>query len=246
MVMRRRKRYPGTKLTEAQIEAAERLCGQLRDWERPLAALERLQAELPSFDALTTLLKTTAVNGLMATNVYALVAVAAHVQEVIDNASLDKAGIELVEKIADFKHKNKTRANVSFASKFAHFFIDPDRFPMKDSFSTKMVEFHLGTANCVQTNEKQQDESYTAFVRNVEQLKLRDGLDEVSNRRLDRYLWFAGKYRFFKEKSPFEKGNRATQQDGSETATKWESLKQDFLDSLRGCSPDDLAAVLGS
>ncbi len=109
-----------------------------------------------------------------------------------------------------------------------------------------MIEFHLGTANCVQTKDNKLDESYTAFVQNMEKLKRRDGLDQVSNRRLDRYLWFAGKYRFFNEKPPFEKGNRGIQQDGSDTATKWASLKKDFLDSLKGCSPDDLAAVLGS
>jgi RNA polymerase-interacting CarD/CdnL/TRCF family regulator len=48
------------------------------------------------------------------------------------------------------------------------------------------------------------------------------------------------------EKPPFEKGNRAIQQDDSEKVTKWESLKKEFLDSLKVCSPDDLAAVLGS
>jgi len=30
-----------------------------------------------------------------------------------------------------------------FASKFAHFFIDPDQFPIYDSYAVKMLTYHL-------------------------------------------------------------------------------------------------------
>jgi len=231
-----------------QIEAAERLYQQLKDWQRPLTALETLHTHLPRFDTSSTLLKTAAVNALMATQIFALVAMASHVENVLGNVQLEKAGPELVDKIADFKHKNKERECVSFASKFAHFFIGPDRFPMKDSYSTKMVEFHLGTQNCVQTEKQVLDESYAAFVRNIEQLKKRDGLDGVSHRRLDRYLWFAGKYRFFLEKPPFEKRRRAVQiQSANAQQNAAEDItKREFLGSLDALEyTHDLAAVLG-
>jgi hypothetical protein len=243
---RQRKTYPGVPLRLAQIEAAERLYQRLSDWQRSLAALEMLNTQLPGFDMYTTLLKTTAVNGLMATQIFALVPMAAHVQEVLASGQLETAGPELVDKIADFRHKNKKRENVSFASKFAHFFIDPERFPMKDNFSTKMVEFHLGTANCVQINEKVLDERYAAFVRNIERLKKRNGLDRISHRRLDRYLWFAGKYRAFLEKPPFEKKKRAEAQPANaQQETQEEITKREFLDISDHQYVADLAAVLG-
>jgi hypothetical protein len=119
---------------------------------------------------------------------------------------------------------------------------------MKDNYSTKMVEFHLGTKNCVQTEKQVLDESYAAFVCNIEQLKKRDGLDRVSYRRLDRYLWFAGKYRFFLKKPPFEKGGRPVQiqsANGQQNAPE-DITKQEFLGSLDVPEyTDDLAAVLG-
>lgn len=184
----------------------------------------------------------------MATQIFALVAMASHIEDVLGNVQLEKAGPELVDKIADFKHKNKERECVSFASKFAHFFIDPDRFPMKDSYSTKMVEFHLGTQDCVQTEKQVLDESYAAFVRNIERLKEREGLDSVSYRRLDRYLWFAGKYRFFLEKPPFDKRRRALQiqsANGPQNAPE-DITKREFLGSLDAPEyTNDLAAVLG-
>jgi len=231
-VVRPSKTYAGVTLALTQIDAADRVYEQLKDWNRPLEALELLNTRLPGFDTPITLLKSTAINGLMATQILALVAMAAHVQDVLANAQLETAGPELVDKVGEFKHKGKQRNNVSFASKFAHFFIDADRFPMKDGYSTKMVEFHVGTANCVQTKKNVLDESYEAYVQNIEQLKKRDGLGRISHRRLDRYLWFAGKYRFFLKKSPFETG-----------APK-ETTKKEFLDSLKACSDVDLATVL--
>jgi hypothetical protein len=246
-VGRQRKSYPGVTLTLTQIEAAERLYQQLRDWHRSLDTLEMLNTQLPGFETHATLLKTTAINGLMSTQIFALVPMAAHVQDVLANVQLETAGPELVAKIADFQHKNKKRENVSFASKFAHFFIDPDRFPMKDSFSTKMVEFHLGTTNCVQTDENVLDESYATFVQNTDRLKERDGMDSISHRRLDRYLWFAGKYRAFLEKPPFEKQKGAEAQPvNDQQETQEEIAKREFLDISDPRYVADLAAVLGN
>src|SRR5271157_756562 len=59
---RRRKTYAGATLKLTQIEAADRIYERLKDWKRPIAALEMLDTELPSFDTSTTLLKTTLVN----------------------------------------------------------------------------------------------------------------------------------------------------------------------------------------
>ncbi len=77
-----------------------------------------LNTQLPGFDTYTTLLKTTAVNGLMATQIFALVPMAAHVQDVLANVQLETAGPELIDKIADFQLRptNKAIAKLEVAS----------------------------------------------------------------------------------------------------------------------------------
>lgn len=226
-----------------QIEAVERLFPKLKEWQRPLAALEMLAEKVPGFGTSATLLKTVAVNELMATQIYALVAMASHVQDTLDGVDLTRAGPELVDKIADFEHKEKKRACLSFASKFAHFFIDPDRFPMKDKYATKMVKFHLGTRKGVK-------DSYAAFISGIEELRSRDGLGSVSYAKLDHYLWFAGKYRASLGKPPFEKRARKRTPQTKDGDNKGNNSDERDLRAFRKSleAPDyaeDLVIVLG-
>jgi len=37
-----------------------------------------------------------------------------------------------------------TKRHHSFVSKFAHFFIDPERFPIMDSYPVSLLKVHLG------------------------------------------------------------------------------------------------------
>src|SRR5258706_11679744 len=102
-------------LTMTQIEAANRLHGKLLQWRVTDRALYILQENLPGFDIEATLLKVVAVNQLYGTNVYAVVRMARHITEVMQDA----CGIEdadLVEKLASLT----ARKHRSFASKFAH------------------------------------------------------------------------------------------------------------------------------
>ena len=87
----------------------------------------------------------------------------------------------------------KERRNYSFASKFAHFFIDAERFPVMDSFAVAMLKFHLGT----QGYRTDDGRPYFTFLKNLSTLRERDGLGNVANRSLDHYLWLAGEYRAF-------------------------------------------------
>jgi hypothetical protein len=82
------------------------------------------------------------------------------------------------------------RRHTSFAAKFAHFFIDSERFPIMDSYAVWMVKYHLGWKNCLRDANR----SYTAFVENLRRLREAAGLN-VKSRELDRYLWLAGQYR---------------------------------------------------
>lgn len=93
-----------------------------------------------------TLLKAAAVNALYGTQVYAVAEVAEHLCSVLGNTTVP-ATPALVEELAKVKFvrgsKHITWTFRSFTSKFAHFFIDPDQFPIYDSYAVKMLTYHL-------------------------------------------------------------------------------------------------------
>jgi hypothetical protein len=89
------------------------------------------------------------------------------------------ARVELPAKVIRFR---------SFASKFAHYFIDAERFPILDSYAESMVSLHLGPRSV-----RDASQPYAAFVENLHTLKRLAGYTG-SMRALDQYLWLAGQY----------------------------------------------------
>lgn len=172
----------------SQIDAANRLHQQLLQWQITDQALRSLHAHFPGFDMEATLLKVVAVNQLYGTQVYAVIPLARHITEIIPHA-VELDAPDLVEQLASFSG----RKHLSFASKFAHFFIDMERFPIYDSFARKMLAYHMGI-------DEQVLASYKAFVENIERLKKYAHLP-CSNRELDRYLWLAGLYQVWQKNS---------------------------------------------
>src|SRR5258706_8160900 len=168
----------------SQIEAANRLHRQLPQWQITDRALHTLQVRFPEFDAEATLLKVVAVNQLYGTNVYAVIRMAQHIAKVMPEAD-NMEDADLVEKLAFLTG----RKHLSFASKFAHFFIDMERFPIYDSFAVKMVAYHLGK----QGQAINIAHPYQAFIENIHRLKERAHLS-CTSKELDRYLWLAGLY----------------------------------------------------
>ncbi len=83
----------------------------------------------------------------------------------------------------------KKRLHYSFASKFAHFFIDPECFPIYDSYADRTLRYHLGPTGYVSDPNNR----YRAFVRNFCALMSRVG-SPLTTRELDRYLWIASQY----------------------------------------------------
>ncbi len=184
-------------LHAAQIEAAGRLRGRLQQWQVSDAALERLADLCPSFNSEETLLKVVAINGLYGTNVYAQVRMAQHITNVVLGADLEHVGPELVELMAclpSTEGQRGPRRHVSFASKFAHFFLNAERFPIFDRYALTTVQHHLGRHNCV----KSKSGAFVTFVANIQRLKQLCGLD-IGARELDRYLWLAGLYRHWQQ-----------------------------------------------
>jgi len=185
-------------LLPTQIAAAERLHARSRQWEVSDGALHALAKRFPDFGDEAVVLKSVAINALYGTNIFAITRMAEHVKGVIAKSDLASAGPELVEQLAALPKtagQKKPRLYFSFASKFAHFFIDPERFPILDNYAAKTLVFHLGEKNMA----KRPGHPYLAFVENL--LRLRTAADlTCSTRELDHYLWVAGEYRAWRGK----------------------------------------------
>jgi hypothetical protein len=175
----------------SQVEAAKRLHGRLQQWKLTDESLILLSEQLPGFTPREALIKATVINALYGTNVKAIVPVARHVSGVLQKLNPSSLGPELVEILASLPEESgkKYPRFRSFASKFAHFFIDAERFPIMDSYSVRMVKMHLGKGNYAPDG----DRPYLAFFFNFKALKT-DTEYGGSNRDLDRYLWLTGEY----------------------------------------------------
>ncbi len=180
-------------LTSRQIDAAGRLYRHLNQWKMSDAALKLLAERCPGFSEEECLLKVAAINALYATKLYAQVRMAEHVSKTLRETNLNRQATELVERLASLPpaaDQKKSRRFVSFASKFSHFFINADRYPILDRYAVEMVSYHLGKANCV----KNETAPYLAFIENIRRLRELAGFT-CSIAELDRYLWLAGVYR---------------------------------------------------
>jgi hypothetical protein len=170
-----------------QIAAAGRLHQLLEGWQSTNDALASLGHKFPGFDFNSVLLKTTCVNALYGTNVLAVHRMARHVVEVLGRVDLPSAGPELIEELAvPPQDDGIVHRHHSFASKFAHFFIDSERFPIMDAYAVAMIKLHLGRTSVLVDPER----PYEAFYKNHSLLKIE--LGSVSNSELDHYLWIAG------------------------------------------------------
>jgi hypothetical protein len=181
----------GIPVTPKRLAAAHRLFQAGPEWQAVEDCLDELRLGYPSnTDLRSVLLKASAVNGLYATNVYGIRAMANHVCAVFSSES-DASDLELVSRIAELEVGGRPRQFVSFASKYAHYFVDPERFCMLDYYAGQALVVHLGRRRLDQADWTA---DYPAFVLGVEDLRERDGIS-ASNRELDRYLWLYGCWR---------------------------------------------------
>jgi len=185
-------------LTDRQIASAVLLHDQLGGWNATDKALALVAARFPEIDYEATLIKVATVNQLYGTNLYAVHRMAAHLADTLSQTNLAQRGDSLadavlVEHLANLPRapgQQQPRRHISFASKFAHFFIDLDRFPIYDSHAVQTVAYHLGSHGRVVDRVH----PYQAFVLNLNALKERAALT-CTWMELDRYLWLAGQLR---------------------------------------------------
>lgn len=173
-------------LVASQVTAACRLHNLMGGWRATDRALEALARRFPDFEHEAVLLKVAAVNQLYGTNLYAVARMAEHITRLMSTKTGHTP--DLVDVIAKLPDGERPRRHISFAAKFAHFFIDTEKFPIYDSYALRTVRHHLGQSVSAPPP------TYVEFARNVNRLKELARLGS-SLRELDRYLWLAGLYR---------------------------------------------------
>lgn len=175
------------------VTAACRLHDRLDSWASSDRVLGRIKAQFPGFGLDECHVKVVTLNSLYSTNVFATWRMAEHIHGLLDGSDLGAAGPELVEEIAALPKgpsQKNPRRHTSFASKFAHFFIDPERFPIYDQYADVMIALHLG-----RYRRTDPEHPYKAHHANFFALKEAAGLSHVPNCHIDRYFWIAGQYR---------------------------------------------------
>jgi len=128
-----------------KITAANSLHERLEQWRLADQALRLLADRCPGFELDICLLKVVAVNALYGTNLYAVTRMAKHAASVLAGIDLAAAGPKVVEQLADLpatEGQKRKRRHYSFASKFAHFFLNDERFPIMEPFRPDLPTTH--------------------------------------------------------------------------------------------------------
>jgi len=132
-------------LCQSQIDAAERLHDRLRGWTATERAFEQLGRALPGYSREAVLVKAAAIDRLYSAHVqgqdihHLVCRIAEVMPEVMPMPVEDPVAVVEAIIAAPGVEKNYP----CFASKFAHFFINPERFPIYDSFCRKQLGDHL-------------------------------------------------------------------------------------------------------
>lgn len=210
-------------LLQNQIDAAVKIRERLQGRKSSYKALKALSNKFPGFGPEDCLLKSVAVNSIYGTNVLAIVRVADHVKQVFSKHDLSKVDpAELVKELANSEGEGKRpRIHTSFASKFCHFFVSADRFPIYDDAACKALRLHF--------KDPVQKHKYDDFSSCIEKLKKSagNGYDTCT---IDDYLWLTGMYmRWSKSK---DKKNSKVNADLSALFHELENNRNTQSDSL--------------
>jgi hypothetical protein len=196
-------------IESTRVAAAVQLFSRMPSVATSEEALVRLAEVMRDFEIASTLVKVAAVNQIYATNLYAVYRMAERIAEVYANRpEWTYATVDEVAALPAASNQKRSHRHLSFASKFAHFFVDRSRFPLLDRHALRAAGFHLGRqlfADDVIT-------SYEAFAREVVRMRKEAGLT-CSLSDFDKYLWLLGQWLVVQSQS------KETAQLGSEVSS---------------------------
>ncbi|MCE9594510.1 MAG: hypothetical protein K8S98_09975 [Planctomycetes bacterium] len=153
--------------------------------ERSLFALQGCFA---GFDPSSTLLKLAALTSFDAGRARSLAPLFDHVQSVIERCDMENAGPEFVDALATTPPapaRSEIR-ELGFASRFAHYFVDSERFPILDGWSERALAGFVGDATPSGATR------YGRFF--AEHARLTAACSPVRSSELGRCLWLAGQH----------------------------------------------------
>jgi len=171
------------RITKTKIQGAQDLWNRIPAYAYTDASLQALAVRFPENDRESCLLKAAALNALYNTNVRHIVDVAEHIHRVLNAANQPK-GPELVNRMAETRTGNLR----SFASKYAHFFLDPNSYPIYDKYTLISLRLHLGHNLAEPKSYSQYNDWFQRLISLTEQ--------SFSIKQIDTYLWFSGMYHF--------------------------------------------------
>jgi hypothetical protein len=191
--------------TAIQINAAQKLYKKMEYWQLEDRILAELKEKNPNLtDQRLTLIKATLVNSFYNAgcseidNVTSWVV--AHKPDLLEEyrniGSNDDKRIELIQQIALCGRTDKAsqiEGCIVFASKFAHFFIDANAFPIYDQYASMLVHFYIDKLNEEEQPYSKYGIFYKKFFHLKRQLEKRDSIS-YSTKIIDCYLWLAGQY----------------------------------------------------
>lgn len=187
------------KLTEMNISAAVKIRAlrELSSWDEADQGFSDLRRHFPdNTNRMHVLLKASAIDKLYSTragNIYWVAnAVVAAMRDLEDSpGSQYSAVVQIVDSISQHKASMYPGSDrcASFASKYCHFFVDERVFPIYDSFALASVKSLLGRVSRGLTPGSSE---YRDFCERLDLLRVRDGLENVGVRDMDRFLWLWG------------------------------------------------------
>jgi hypothetical protein len=187
------------KLTEFNIRAAIKIRAlpALSSWDEADQGFSELRRHFSdNTNRMHVLLKASAIDKLYSTragNIYWIAdAVVAAMSDLGDSPGRQYADVvEIVDSISRHKaakHPGSDRC-ASFASKYCHFFLDERVFPIYDSFALAAIKSLIGRVSRGLTPSRSE---YRDFCERLDLLRVRDGLESVGVRDMDRFLWLWG------------------------------------------------------
>ena len=182
------------RIKRSQIDAAVRLrSDRLTGWAASSAALYTMGSEIPSDNLSQVLGKVAAVDSLYNAQVGRVLAAAQWILKLETSGELrdtTASPIDLVERIAGLDGRSAEGCQV-FASKYAHFCVDPQRFAIFDKYAARALLAHWGRDETLLEGA----DRYRKFCHILDRVLSESGLNDCAYGEVDPYLWLSGVYR---------------------------------------------------
>jgi hypothetical protein len=136
------------------------------------------------------LLKTAELNALSSTNVYAVRPLARHILALRIDDALDRGDLAVVEKLADFSVGGKHRRIYSFATKYCSWH-RPETFPIYD-YRVLAALLEIQKDDAFASFGAGDLQQYRRFVEVLGDFRRYFGLEALTFREIDKYLWRLG------------------------------------------------------